>query len=65
VVFEEYYAPYRSWSEVRAFPADDGLTVYFRDISEARRAAEALRLSEERFRTIARATTDVVWDWDL
>ena len=65
VVFEEYYAPYRSWSEVRAYPADDGLTVYFRDISEARRAAEALRLSEERFRTIARATTDVVWDWDL
>jgi PAS domain S-box-containing protein len=37
VVFEEYYAPYRSWSEVRAYPADDGLTVYFRDISEARR----------------------------
>lgn len=31
-----------------------------------RRAAErALRLSEERFRLVAKATNDVIWDWDL
>ncbi|WP_323139760.1 EAL domain-containing protein [Massilia phyllosphaerae] len=65
VVFEEYYAPYQVWSELRAYPSDEGLTVYFRDITEARKTEESLRLSEERFRTIARATTDVVWDWDL
>ena len=65
VVFEEYYAPYQTLSEVRAYPSDDGLTVYFRDVTEARRTEESLRVSEERFRTIARATTDVVWDWNL
>lgn len=65
VVFEEYYAPYEVWSEVRAYPSDEGLTVYFRDITEARKTEASLRLSEERFRTIARATTDVVWDWNL
>jgi diguanylate cyclase (GGDEF)-like protein/PAS domain S-box-containing protein len=65
VVFEEYYAPYQVWSELRAYPSEDGLTVYFRDITEARKTEASLRLSEERFRTIARATTDVVWDWNL
>jgi diguanylate cyclase (GGDEF)-like protein/PAS domain S-box-containing protein len=65
VIFEEYYAPYRTLSEVRAYPSDEGLTVYFRDITEARKTEESLRLSEERFRTIARATTDVIWDWNL
>jgi diguanylate cyclase (GGDEF)-like protein/PAS domain S-box-containing protein len=65
VVFEEYYAPYRTLSEVRAYPSDEGLTVYFRDVTEARKTEESLRISEERFRTIARATTDVVWDWNL
>jgi diguanylate cyclase (GGDEF)-like protein/PAS domain S-box-containing protein len=65
VVFEEYYAPYQSLSEVRAYPCDEGLTVYFRDVTEARMTEESLRISEERFRTIARATTDVVWDWNL
>lgn len=65
VVFEEYYAPYGTLSEVRAYPCDEGLTVYFRDVTEARKTEESLRISEERFRTIARATTDVVWDWNL
>lgn len=65
VVFEEYYAPYQTLSEVRAYPSGEGLTVYFRDVTEARKTVESLRISEERFRTIARATTDVVWDWNL
>ena len=49
----EYYAPYRAWVEVRSFPASDGLAVYFRDVTDERRAAdeqrrlqESLRLSE-------------------
>ena len=65
VVFEEYYAPYQTLSEVRAYPSDEGLTVYFRDVTDARKTEESLRISEERFRTVARATTDVVWDWNL
>jgi diguanylate cyclase (GGDEF)-like protein/PAS domain S-box-containing protein len=65
VVFEEYYAPYQTLFEVRAYPSTEGLTVYFRDVTEARKTEESLRISEQRFRTIARATTDVVWDWNL
>jgi PAS domain S-box-containing protein len=35
------------------------------DVTEARRAAELLRTSEERFRLLAAATNDAVWDADL
>jgi PAS domain S-box-containing protein len=34
VEFDTYYTPLASWFEVRAYPSDDGLTVYFRDITQ-------------------------------
>ena len=35
------------------------------DITEQARAERELRLNKERFEIVARATTDVVWDWDI
>ncbi len=35
------------------------------DITERKRAEDQLRRSEERFQMVARATNDVIWDWDL
>ncbi|MDQ3388395.1 MAG: PAS domain-containing protein [Gemmatimonadota bacterium] len=41
VSLEEYYLPWDRWYEVRAYPTDDGgLAVYFRDITESKRAEE-------------------------
>jgi PAS domain S-box-containing protein len=65
VYFEEYYAPLDRWFEVEAHPSHTGLAVYFRDATERRKGREALRKSEERFRLLARATNDAIWDWDL
>jgi PAS domain S-box-containing protein len=49
-VFEEYYAPFRSWFEVHAWPDRRGLNVYFSDVTERRdaeeRAKAALRQAE-------------------
>ena len=40
VHLERYYAPLEFWAEVHAYPSEEGLAVYFRDISE-RKQAEA------------------------
>jgi two-component system cell cycle sensor histidine kinase/response regulator CckA len=35
------------------------------DITDQRKAERAVRVTDERFRFVARATTDVIWDWDI
>lgn len=35
------------------------------DITDRKRASETLRQSEERFKLVARAVSDVVWDWNI
>jgi diguanylate cyclase (GGDEF)-like protein/PAS domain S-box-containing protein len=42
VDFEEYYAPLDAWFEVHAYPYADGLSVYFRDVTERKRTEERL-----------------------
>jgi PAS domain S-box-containing protein len=65
VSFEAYYAPLGKWLDVQAYPSDEGLTVYFRDVTEQRTSRTALLMSEERFRVLAKATNDAIWEWDL
>ncbi len=58
VAFEEYYPALDLWTEVRAYPSADGMSVYFTDIG-ARKAAEAqLRDSRERADTFAMLLED-------
>jgi PAS domain S-box-containing protein len=40
------------WVEVHAYPTDDGLSVYFRDITERKKAEEDLRRSEQRYKSL-------------
>ena len=35
------------------------------DITDQRKAERAVKSSDERMRFVARATTDVIWDWDI
>ncbi|MFN3323727.1 MAG: PAS domain S-box protein [Bryobacteraceae bacterium] len=42
--FEEFYPdPLNIWLECHAYPSPEGLTVYFRDVTDRRRTEEALR----------------------
>jgi PAS domain S-box-containing protein len=63
VIFEEHLRG--SWLEVRAFPSAEGLTVYFRDVTNRRQAMAALKESEARFQMVAKATSDALWDWSV
>jgi PAS domain S-box-containing protein len=56
-VFEAYYpAPLDAWYEVRAWPGPDGLSVYFLDVTERRRAEERARRSADRLTLVAGIT---------
>jgi PAS domain S-box-containing protein len=65
VSFETYYPPFDLWSEVNVYPKGDELAVYQKDITERKRQEQALQISNERFEFVSKATSDVVWDWDV
>ncbi|MEX2502919.1 MAG: PAS domain-containing protein, partial [Trueperaceae bacterium] len=46
VAFEAYYSPLETWFEVHVYPSDEGLAVYFQDVTARRRDQERLRLLE-------------------
>ena len=50
VTFEAFYPPHERWYEVHAYPSPEGLSVYFRDVNERKRAEAELRATEERRR---------------
>ncbi|MDQ2651782.1 MAG: PAS domain S-box protein [Chloroflexota bacterium] len=52
ITFEFYYPPFEHWIEVRVYPAPEGLSVSFRDITLSRRLTETLRESESRYRSL-------------
>ena len=64
VEFVAHYPPLSRWFEVRAFPAEGGLTVYFRDVTERRAAQQALEHSEQSLRLAIRASGLGTWSWD-
>jgi PAS domain S-box-containing protein len=45
--FEDYFTPLEKWYDISAYPADDGLSVFFKDITE-RKISELLLLESEK-----------------
>ncbi len=64
VQFDEYYPATDQWFEVSAYPSEQGLSVYFKDVSIRKIAEREVQQSNERFEKIAEATNDAVWDFD-
>jgi PAS domain S-box-containing protein len=62
---EFYYPPYVKWFMVDIYPSHSGISTFFRDITERKKAEEELKHSNERFEMISRTTNDAVWEWDL
>ncbi len=63
VDFEEFYAPLNAWFGVRAYPSEQGLAVYFRDITERKRAEEARKLREAELEESQRIARIGSWVW--
>lgn len=69
-----YYLPseYDLWMEIHAYPCENGLDIFFRDISQRkqveqtlREKEERLRLANERFELAAAAVNCLIYDWDI
>jgi PAS domain S-box-containing protein len=43
IQMEEYYPPYERWFQNRIYPSKDGLSIFFQDITERKRAEEEIR----------------------
>jgi PAS domain S-box-containing protein len=47
--FEDYFTPLEKWYDISAYPADDGLSVFFKDITERKISDLLLLESEKRY----------------
>ena len=62
---ELFYPPLHAWFDVHAFPTEDGVAMFLRDVTEARLAQHALTESEQRLSLALEAAGLGMWDSNL
>ncbi|MBE9666334.1 PAS domain S-box protein [Mucilaginibacter boryungensis] len=65
VHFEDYYPPMQTWFGVHAYPSENGLSVFFRDITEAKKSAQALAESERRYSNLFQLSPQPMFVYDM
>ncbi|MEP0755736.1 PAS domain S-box protein [Trichocoleus sp. Lan] len=59
-----FYPDHNCWYEAHVYPATDGITVYFRNVTEQVQASAALRESEEKTRNILESIAEAFFALD-
>lgn len=65
VIFEDFYPVLEKWFEVSAYPSDNGLSVYFKDITERKLSQIHLKESEKRYSELFRLNPQPIWMFEL
>lgn len=65
VHFEQFYHPLQRWSDVHAYPSAEGISIYFRDITNRKCAEQALQRSESRLRVFYESDMVGTFFWDI
>ena len=65
VAFEFQVPGMTKWLEERVYPAKDGLSVYFRDITARKATEDALRQSQAMYRDLYENANDMIFTLDL
>lgn len=62
---ELYYAPFDRWYEDHIYPSANGISVYYHDITEKKKAAFLLKESEEKYKGLIEQASDAVIIYSL
>ncbi len=62
VEFEGYYPPHEAWYTVRAIPTKEGITTFFRDITQQH---NAIKVVEQSYRSLFEGHSEAVCSLDL
>ncbi len=62
VKFDAYFPPLDTWFDVRAYPSENGLTVYFQDVTEEKKSSSQ---SEQHYKSLFEQNPDAVFSFDL
>lgn len=61
IYLEEYYPPYDRWFDNHIYPSPDGLSIFFRDITEKKKAEIKIRESEGKYRMLIEQASDGIF----
>ncbi len=64
VQFEEYFPPLQQWFEASAYPSQEGLSVFFRDVTDRKETEKSLRDVHRRNRLILESTEEGIYGID-
>ena len=64
VHFEDYYPPLLKWYDISAYPSVNGLSVYFKDITERKNIISALEESEKNYSSLFHLSPLPMWVFD-
>ncbi|WP_456276419.1 PAS domain S-box protein [Bacillus sp. AK128] len=62
VNFEAYFPPLLAWFDVRAYPSDNGISVFFKDITAKKQIALE---NEQHYKSLFEHNNDAVFSFDL
>ena len=62
---EEFYPQHEMWFESHIYPSKDGLTVFFSDVTEIKKASRGLKENEEKYRSLIEQASDGIVITDL
>ncbi|MGN6180146.1 MAG: PAS domain S-box protein, partial [Mucilaginibacter sp.] len=63
--FESYSRHFKKWLSFNAYPTEEGVAVYFNDITEQRNKDQQLKEALERYDMVSMATQDIIYDYDI
>lgn len=65
VRFEAYSRSMKKWILNMAYPTEEGLAIYFIDITEQKEKDLRLKEAMERYELVSKATQDTIYDYDM